>query len=135
MTKASREARARMMAHAEEYLTGTPEQIRWKKHRRAKAALVRHGRGRWSALDPSLWPQAERELQLVLERRLERGKPTPPELMPRIIGGVITAIKLCGGRANFPKHVRKHNHRIKTYSGTIMRKIALGQLPPPKGMK
>src|SRR5262249_10869947 len=124
-----------MLAHAQEYLTGTPEEIRWRKHRRAKSALIRHGRGRWSALHPSLWAQAERELQLVLERRLERGKPTPPELMRHIIGGVITAIKRCGGRANFPRVVRKHNHRIKTYSGMILRKIALGELPPPRGMR
>lgn len=129
------EARERMMAHAQEYLTGSPEEIRWRKHRQAKARLQRYGEGRWSALPPELWPQAERELQAVLERRIEFGKPTPPEAMPHIIGGVITAIKLCGGRANFPGHVRRHNRRVKSYTGMVLRRIALGDLPAPQGMR
>lgn len=135
MTRTKREARERMMAHAAKYLTGTPEEIRAREHYRAIRELKRHGTGRWSALHPSLWAQAERELQLVLERRLAFGKATPPEKIGRIVGGVITAIKIAGGRANFPGHVRKHNRRIKCYTGMVLKKIAMGELPRPQGMR
>lgn len=128
-------AHERALAHAREYLTGTPEEIRWRKHRRAKQTLIRHGEGRWSALHPSLWEQAEREFQQVLEKRHSLGKATPPESIRHIVGGVITAIKIAGGREHYRSHVYVHNRVLASKTSRVLRKIALGEIPRPEGMR